>query len=132
MGTNYYLRGKPPCPHCGRPYPDKHIGKSSGGWCFALHIIPEEGINDLHDWINLWIKPEAIITDEYDTVISPMEMAKIIAERRWHGVRGWTQREYDDNHAERGPNGLIRSKIEPGHCVKHGAGTWDCIEGEFS
>jgi hypothetical protein len=24
-----------------------HIGKSSLGWCFSLHVIPERGINTL-------------------------------------------------------------------------------------
>ena len=38
MGTNYYLN-------------DRHIGKSSAGWYFALHIYPEENINSLDEVI---------------------------------------------------------------------------------
>lgn len=38
MGTNYYLHSQDPCEHCGRSYPELHIGKSSAGWVFALHV----------------------------------------------------------------------------------------------
>jgi len=61
MGTNYYLYPASPCKACGRSYEAKHIGKSSAGWCFLLHVIPEEGINDLEDWKKLWYQPEAEI-----------------------------------------------------------------------
>ena len=42
MGTNYYLH-RPrtnECEHCGRAdeAPPLHIGKSSSGWCFSLHV----------------------------------------------------------------------------------------------
>lgn len=36
------------------------------------------------------------------------------------------------NQSERGPNGLLRHKIDGKHCISHGQGTWDCIVGEFS
>lgn len=65
MGTNYYLEPKPPCQCCGRPFEQLHIGKSSAGWCFALHVIPERGIKDLDDWVRIWSQPEARIVDEY-------------------------------------------------------------------
>lgn len=35
------------------------------------------------------------------------------------------------NHAEPGPNGLLRHKIGP-YCLGHGEGTWDLMPGEFS
>ena len=38
-----------------------HIGKSSSGWCFSLHVIPEQGINSLQDWVKLFIDPERMI-----------------------------------------------------------------------
>ena len=31
-----------------------------------------------------------------------------------------------------GPRGLLRRPLLEGHCVAHGTGTWDVIEGEFS
>lgn len=131
MGTNYYLHTKPPCDKCGRPFEAKHIGKSSGGWCFSIHVIPEEGINDLEDWQKLLSKKGAFILDEYGDRVSKSMMMKIITERKWLGTEFVTQQWYASNFAEPGPNGLVRHAIGNG-CVKQGKGTWDCIEGEFS
>lgn len=130
MGTNYYLNMKPPCESCGRPYEPKHIGKSSGGWCFSLHVIPEESINDLADWQKIWSAPEATIEDEYGRLISELEMTDIICNRKWEPRSKWSAEEYMRNQAEPGPNGLARHVVGR-HCLKHGAGTWDCIEGDF-
>ena len=82
MGTNYYFHQKSTsmCEHCGHDPGAKvlHIGKSSYGWCFSLHIIPEEGINSLDDWKLAWDKPDAKILNEYDEVVRPEDMLKII------------------------------------------------------
>ena len=148
MGTNYYLHHKGACPHCKSPHEPLHIGKSSMGWCFSLHVIPELGINDLEDWQKLWSEPGAIIEDEYGEVISPEKMLAIITERKaarsveeaFRTKPAFLSSRYRDiedfyhlNDAEPGPNDLLRHRISNyGHCVKHGAGTWDCIEGTFS
>lgn len=108
-----------------------HIGKSSGGWCFSLHIIPERGINDLWDWFDLLLDPDRIIVDEYREVISFSEMFRKITQRGRPDDNSWTERILQQNHAELGPNNLVRHQIGHG-CVKHGAGTWDCITGRFS
>lgn len=138
MGTNFYLEAKRPCKECGRPHKQMHIGKSSAGWCFSLHVIPEENINDLEDWERLWAQPGARIVDEYGTEVSADEMRDNITNRSWDrrsgipfGYGSWA-RFYEQNHAAPGPNGLLRHKIEPGHCIAHGDGTWDCIVGEYS
>lgn len=130
MGTNYYLQEET-CPHCGRGQDKLHIGKSSAGWCFSLHVMPEIDLNDLPDWKARWSKPTAIITDEYDKVLSPDEMEARITERSWKGSelgRGW----FEINRAEPGPNGLSRHALGNCHCIGHGAGTYDLIKGEFS
>lgn len=127
MGTNYYLRYNQ-CEKCGH-LEEKHIGKSSVGWCFALHVYPDEGINDLLEWEVLWKIGD--IYDEYERKITSAEMKRIITERKWKGTvldRGW----YFSNNAEPGPNGLARSKIDGSHCIGHGAGTWDLEVGDFS
>jgi len=131
MGTNYYLHEKAPCKSCGRAFEAKHIGKSSYGWCFSLHVIPDEGINDLSDWERLWKKKGSFILDEYGDRVSTKMMKKIISERAWKGEKQWSQDEYDYNHAVAGPNGLARQRLD-GFCIKYGDGTWDCIVGEFS
>lgn len=112
MGTNYYLEQEKPCPCCKRGYEQKHIGKSSGGWAFALHIIPEEGINDLEDWRKAW--EGKTIVNEYGAVITEKEMMQTITKRTYMGRQ------------------INRSVIDNNHCVGHGDGTWDLILGCFS
>lgn len=114
MGTNYYLHTKPDCECCGRPFESLHIGKSSGGWCFSLHVIPEDSINTLDDWRYLWNTEGAIIRNEYGETISTDEMESVITDRRWRDM--FPTRHY----------------IGGIHCIGHGEGTWDYITGEFS
>ena len=138
MGTNYYIQTKP-CAHCGRSDEPVHIGKSSGGWHFALHIYPDAGINSLDDWRpRLALEP---IVDEYGSEVSYADMLAIITQRKSRAKINWSQTTLDDNHAEAGLNGLLRHRIESSGnarqsftngCVAHGEGTWDCIVGEFS
>jgi hypothetical protein len=141
MGTNYYLHvpRAAACPHCGRSDDTEilHIGKSSAGWVFSLHVIPEQGIHDLDDWRARW--PRGRIVDECGDSVSIEQMEATITRRknkpfskqRW---TGWYADEADfhaKNQSLRGPNGLLRHQIGR-HCIKHGAGTWDCMVGEFS
>ena len=116
MGTNYYWHEdkKPACKCCEREYDQKvlHIGKSSAGWCFSLHVLPEEGLECLEDWIRKWSR-SGHIEDEYGRVVGRAEMYDTIADR---------------SH----PNGLSRHPVDGGHCVGHGSGTYDYIAGDFS
>lgn len=131
MGTNYYWEEKPPCKTCERPYEDRHIGKSSGGWCFALHVYPDEGINTLEDWKELW--SNGAIQDEYGDKVSKAEMLKVITNRSWcNRGTGITKEFLEDNHAILGPNYLLRSKIDGRYCISYGLGTWDNLIGDFS
>lgn len=130
MGTNYYVHG-PKCQECGRSSEPRHIGKSSGGWCFGLHVYPEEGIHDLGDWVRYWSVSDLYILNEYDDRVQDDEMKKIITERHWN-----TKFVHDDeflamNHAVRGPNNLLRHVNDGKFCIKHGDGTWDCLVGDF-
>lgn len=137
MGTNYYLHDYQPRQLFSDP-PGQilHIGKSSFGWCFALHVIPEQGILDLPDWEVLFHDPKYAIHDEYESLIQPVEMMQVIQNRDTMVVPGRSRR--DDkwlarNFAVEGPNGLVRSKISgESRCVGHGEGPWDLVEGEFS
>lgn len=134
MGTNYYAQTiSDICQHCGRGNESEklHIGKSSAGWCFSLHTIPELGILDLPDWQREWAKPGVIILDEYDDVLSPEEMVQEITNRSWPHKSDRTAEYLNANNAVEGPNNLMRHRIGP-YCVSHGAGTWDCLSGEFS
>ena len=114
MGTNYYLHKKPDCECCGRSFEPLHIGKSSGGWCFTLHVMPEDNINTLDDWRNLWAAPGAFIRNEDGEKVSIADMEMTITARLWHG------------------ESPRRNDIDGRHCIGHGDGTWDYVTGEFS
>ena len=114
MGTNYYLHEKPDCKCCGRPFEPRHIGKSSGGWCFSLHVYPEDNIHTLDDWRGLWSMPGAFIRNEEGERIPIADMELIVTVRLWRGEL---------------PR---RNSIDGRHCIGHGPGTWDYIIGEFS
>lgn len=133
MGTNYYLESSPPCEKCGHAFERKHIGKSSAGWVFALHVYPDEGISDLPDWFDRWTAPGAIIVDEYGQNISPEKMLSAVLAR--FGARNrpaqsdlWMLQ----NGAEPGPYGLARSRIDGRRVIGHGIGTYSLHTGDFS
>lgn len=140
MGTNYYLHENA-CPHCGRGDEPLHIGKSSAGWVFALHVDQWQEIDSLEDWEARWARPGSVIKDEYGDVVSAEDMRRTITQRKWGkpigeghpvplGYRSW-QDFFASNHAEPGPNNLLRGRISA-HCTAHGDGTWDIHPGEFS
>jgi hypothetical protein len=115
MGTNYYLKSAE-CPHCKRTEPDRHIGKSSIGWAFSLHVYPSEEINNLSDWLILFTTEGVRIENEYGELVTTEEMQRIITARDKYKCNGVLQRHDIDDH----------------HCIGHGAGAWDHIIGEFS
>ena len=82
MGTNYYWHesGERRCPHCDQETPSRHIGKSSMGWCFSLHVYPADGIVTLDDWRAKWASGGAIF-DEYGDRVSVPEMETTIHDR---------------------------------------------------
>jgi len=138
MGTNFYLHKKV-CDKCGRGDPPLHIGKSSGGWCFSLHVDPENGLRDLDDWYVAMEEGE--IRNEYGDKLTRSEMLGVIMARfgdprreaKWWIGYASESDFHAKNYSEPGPFGLLRHRIDgSGHCIKHGAGTWDCITGEFS
>ena len=130
MGTNYYLEVDS-CNACGRSRERLHIGKSSAGWCFSLHVIPERGINSLNDWEMFWGDHDTKIVDENNTVVAVNTMKDIITNRGDPEYPNDVSVDVTlDNDALPGPNGLLRHKIGS-HCVGHGDGTYDLITGEF-
>ena len=151
MGTNYYSvsreidlekvgaeGGLGTFSEVRRANPDGvlHVGKSSLGWCFSLHVIPERGINTLTDWVEIFIDPERVLVDEYLDEVGLVEMMRIITARSKAEPVMWDADTMARNHAEPGPNNLVRHRLdleERGQgCVRHGEGTWDYITGEFS
>ena len=109
MGTNFYwIQDK--CDHCDQQPEPIHIGKSSAGWCFLLHVIPEKGINSLGDWIKK-LESGGHIEDEYDDWVTIAELMDRITKRKGN---------------------LQRHPLDKSHVHSHGEGTWDCLLGDFS
>ena len=136
MGTNYYLHDNA-CEHCGRSDEPIHIGKSSAGWCFSLHVTDD--IKSLADWKSILYRTGTQVIDEYGTKIPVHEMLTTIECRDWgykkekapRGHKTWDEF-HKENHSVFGPNGLLRHEADGRHCVGHGDGTYDYITGEFS
>lgn len=145
MGTNYYWIEKR-CSECKRGE-EIHIGKSSAGWCFGVHVYPENGIRRLENWKDKWAKEKGFIRDEYNREIPMREMIKIIENRMGEELgnnspikiqdhpfgyyKGWDDF-YRLNHAEPGPRNLLRYVNDGRFCIGHGDGTWDYLIGYFS
>jgi hypothetical protein len=133
VGTNYYAILEQPCPQCGRGGDRLHIGKSSAGWCFAVHVELDDP-DFPHSWEKWWSRLKdgaAVIQDEYGRIVAPEKLRSYVEDRHFSGT-GWTDRDLRDNGATRGPNGLARHILDGSRCVAHGAGTWDCLQGDFS
>ena len=129
MSTNYYWHEKPaPCHACGH---DKskilHIGKSSMGWVFMLHIDSEESLSTLEDWQDRWAESGSKILSEYGTLIPIDQMNDIILDRENTGDV-WSLNEQIAYRATQGPNGLYRglSNFAPADNA-----TYDLVTGEF-
>lgn len=132
MGTNYYLveEAAHACPHCKHVTPTKrrHIGKSSGGWVFALRVYPELGINTLNDWeLHFQKNWDCRIEDEYGDMVTLPEMMKIITQRAPVLQAGAGQWPFPSRILT-----LQRSKVDGEFCVGQGSGTWEYIAREFS
>ena len=110
MGTNYYARQNA-CPTCGHSHHEVHIGKSSCGWHFALHVTPS--LKTLENWIDYWSDDSISIFDEYERRIDKNDMIEIITKR---------------SH----PHGLTKHAVDGVHCVGNGNGPYDYISGDFS
>jgi hypothetical protein len=134
VGTNYYaVKGKwlPEVSDWGHPLygliregtgrpASIHIGKSSGGWCFSLHVMPQHGISNLGDWkvlVDRLIAGGWRIEDEYREIIALDELWKIVGRVDWERQDG---------------RPLKRHMVDETHCIGHGEGLYDYIIGEFS
>ena len=136
MGTNYFLHSQQ-CLHCGIEQKDKmHLGKSSPGWCFGLHVYPEL---ELNDWFDIWSyisfcveEQDYEIKDEYGETILPEVFFAIVWDR--HSKQSHDAEWFCMNHAQPGPFGLARHLMDGEHCIGHGGLNMpiDYMVGEFS
>jgi len=130
VGTNYYWHEKPaPCSTCGHDRSKVlHIGKSSMGWVFMLHVDPEEGLNTLEDWRCRWLENGSKILSEYGTLTPLDKMEDIILDRE-NTSKPWSVDDMRQNCAIQGPNGLYRGTL---NFAPTDDATYDLVDGEFS
>lgn len=81
MSTNYYVRRTcdQPCEHCN--VHSAHLGQIAGGWQFAFQADREAGIVDWGTW-RKQLDGNAVITDEYDRVLTRDDLFAIIDKAR--------------------------------------------------
>jgi hypothetical protein len=109
MGTNYYYTEKPPCEHCGRPYPEVHIGKSSSGWKFHLHALNRQ---DTWQKIKARILSAYDIRNEYGRYLSPENMVFIVESWQGPGLLSHVDEYPDDPNSWHDPEGYVMSESE--------------------
>lgn len=133
MGENYFLTigNDKTCYHCGHTTKTKklHIGKSSVGWCFGLHVEVDDPTHpmDLTEWRVAF--EDGVITNEYDDVISRNEMLDKITKRSCsYGTP--TEQWLQENNAVIGPGSLVRHQLGD-YCIAHGDSTYDLLAGWF-
>lgn len=129
MGTNYYIWVDTADGECEKI----HIGKSSMGWVFSLRIYENKNILSLYDWMPVILNTNHVIRDEYDRNITAAEMLRTITCRGREEPGNWTTADFAMNHAEPGPNNLVRHRqaSDYGRTTTHGEGTWDYMDYEF-
>jgi hypothetical protein len=135
MGTNYYMVKGQHIPETDYDHPLNgllrdgtgvcakiHIGKSSGGWCFSLHVMPEHGIHNLQDWkalVERLLADGWRIEDEYREIITQDVLWDVVerAGERW---------------VRRDGRPLMRHLVDESHCIGNGEGLYDYVLGHFS
>lgn len=78
MGTNYQVTADPTCDNPAH-IETLHIGKSSGGWKFSFHGIPERDLTSWAAW-KAFIADKPVI-DEYGQTLTLEEFTKVVEER---------------------------------------------------
>lgn len=98
MGTNYYIKTgrkiKRTCPTCNHTHLEEekyHIGKSSWGRYFTLHVDREHHLTDLKTWLaflkKALRKPKSGIFDEYGEAVTLEDMVHCITRDRYFPER---------------------------------------------
>lgn len=145
MGTNYYMMKGQYVPETdydhplsgmirdGTGHPAKiHIGKSSYGWCFSLHVMPEHGISNLTDWKVLadrLLGEGWRIEDEYREVVALAELWAVVERIGWERQ---LVTDCDQLNLPADTRPLNRHAVDGGSCIGHGEGLYDYMIGEFS
>jgi hypothetical protein len=86
MGCNFYSvkTESYQCDKCSAIHEGEryHIGKSSGGWAFTLHVSPSDNIYNYEDVMKI-VDNSLYILDEYDRVITKEALIDTMLNRTW-------------------------------------------------
>jgi hypothetical protein len=138
MGTNYYwIKDKVlNDPDFDLEAVGIHIGKSSAGWAFSLHVTDE--IKSLDDWVDKWAT--GIIVNEYNEEITPEDMLACITQGRCRnheaegsdpmGYASWEEFHRKNGSFRDNETGCLRIRVG-GRCVANGKESYDLVEGSF-
>ncbi len=107
MGTNYYVQFKT-CEHCHHVPTDLHIGKSSAGWTFSFHAIPDLGLTSWEAW-RYFLVDENIV-DEYGRHCYLIDFVSMV-ERKTTEARSHAK-EYQSDNDYLDPEGHSFSDVE--------------------
>lgn len=140
MGTNYYcetgrmLEVECDCGFLHTMPESLHIGKSSYGWKFSLHAIPEKGLLEWHDWEAL-LRGCRRIHDEYGDDISLEDLQEVILHRDRSSDLGDDDKERMRTVANR--HGYLLDEQKWLYCGQCGCrqgvdGDYVMVDGEFS
>ena len=140
MGTNYYcetgrmLEVECDCGFTHMMPETLHIGKSSFGWRFTLHSIPEKGLTEWRRWEELLSGDGVRIFDEYGNVVGFGELRSTVLERGNRSVNGLTKERMRET-ARR--YGYVLDEEKWLYCGEPGRrlgsdGDYTLVEGEFS
>jgi hypothetical protein len=154
MGTNYYLRrpmpasSDTPCGYDFRWYHREgytpaqqeqiHLGKSSYGWVFALHVYPNAGVrswDDVQTLCRVLTENGWVLVDEYGDNLSVEDFIAVVTDRdpiEPSDERTPYSRAVADDSLYDGVVGLWRSRPDGQYCLGNGTGTWDFHFGSFS
>ena len=78
-----------------------HIGKSSAGWHFGLHVFPETGIHDIEGWVPYLLCSDRVIVDEYGEELTYEKLINVITQRGREEPCNWSDDMLYRNFAER-------------------------------
>lgn len=155
MGTNYYAvfdeKDVLPAPACDDGPNIVHLGKSSIGWRFSLHVYPEQGIMNLLDVMSDILFTARRIQDEYKVNYTIAEFLEIVTERerkvtypidipaplqsyiyRIHNREDLVEYYRDHLGYELDDKNLIIHPIDRDHCIGNAKNrTFDFIIGQF-
>ena len=134
MGINFYLHINT-CDHCGRSEKTLHIGKSSTGWAFLLHVDPtgETCPRNWSEWAALIAKPgeRNRVTDEDGREYTLPELVEVVMHRKGATTLETSNNTADGRWFDKSTH-LWRVTVDGDRCIETGDGTYDLIVGEFN